>query len=238
MVDAIILAGGEGKRLKQVVRDVPKPLAVVDGKPFLDVLLDQLNESGCINRVVLAVGYKAEKIIAEYKYCSRFNFEIVFSIEDNLLGTGGGIKKALGLTDTEAVLAMNGDSYAQVDIAGLMKAHNDNKAKLTIVLVKSEDAGRYGIVTVDAAGRINCFEEKSGHGRAGLINAGVYLFDRHIFDDVPQNKVLSIEKELFPRFLQTFKGYVYGYAVNGKFIDIGVPETYKIAHSYLAGKNV
>jgi D-glycero-alpha-D-manno-heptose 1-phosphate guanylyltransferase len=150
-IDAIILAGGVGKRLKTVVSDVPKPLAAVGGKPFLDILLGRLNESHCINRVVLAVGYKAEKIIAEYENRSDYNFQIAFSMEDTLLGTGGGIRKALGYTTTEDVLAMNGDSYTQVDITDLLKSHRTNNAKLTIVLVSVEDAGRYGSVGVDMA---------------------------------------------------------------------------------------
>jgi D-glycero-alpha-D-manno-heptose 1-phosphate guanylyltransferase len=236
--DTIILAGGEGKRLRSLVKDVPKPLAMVDGKPFLDILLAQLNECNCVNQLVLAVGYRAAAIIERYGNCSAYKFDIVFSIEEELLGTGGAIKKALVCTKTEDVLVMNGDSYAEVDIAGLIKAHRSNHAALTVVLTKVADTSRYGSVRVDTDNRIVAFEEKRHTGKPGLINAGIYMLKRDIFNTVEQNKIISMEKELLPAFMRNFKNEICGYITNGKFIDIGVPETYKIAANYLGNRGI
>ncbi|MEW6418255.1 MAG: nucleotidyltransferase family protein [Nitrospirota bacterium] len=229
-IDVIILAGGEGTRLRSVVSDVPKPLALIDGKPFLDILLEQLNNFNCIGRVIMAAGYKSEMIVERYKECSKYNFKILFSIEKKLLGTGGAIKKALPLTETEDVLVLNGDSYIEVNIEDLIMTHKKNNANLTIVLKEVENADRYGSVKLDKNGRIKCFEEKKVESGSVYINAGVYLFKKELFDDVEENKVLSLEKDLFPIFI---KKAVYGYISYGKFIDIGIPETYKISDEYL-----
>lgn len=232
-IDAIILAGGEGKRLRGLIKEIPKPLAMVDGKPFLDILLAQLNKCNCINRLILAVGYKAERIVEKYKDCSAYNFDIGFSIEEKLLGTGGGMKKAIGHTETKNILAMNGDSYTEVDMEDLIKTHRRNNSKLTIVLLKVKDAGRYGTVRINSHSRVTCFQEKRGVNEAGLINAGIYLLKRDIFDTIEQDRVISMEKELLPAFVRNFQNRVRGYIVRGKFIDIGVPETYKMADAYL-----
>lgn len=221
--------------MRSVVGGVPKPLAAVGGKPFLDILLSQLGKSGCIGRVVLAVGYKAERIIDAYRGCSAFGFDIEFSVEEKPLGTGGAIKKAVGYTNTGQVLVMNGDSYTQLDIAELIDTHSRNRAKLTIVLVETADTHRYGNVHTDAQNRITSFEEKRRANTPGLISAGIYIFRRELFDSVEPGRVISVEEELFPALLAEYKGGVYGYVADGKFIDIGIPDTYKIADTYLAG---
>lgn len=232
-IDAIILTGGEGKRLRSIVNEIPKPLAVVGGKPFLDILLEQLNEFSCINSVVLAVGYKAEKIIEKHKDCSKYNFNIVFSVEEKLLGTGGAIKKAIKYTKTKDILVLNGDSYTEFNIEDLIVTHRGNKAKITIVLFNVEDVSRYGSVRVNGENRILSFEEKKGNIGHGLINTGIYLMQKDIFSDIEEDNVVSLEKELLPIFIRNLEGNIYGYIVKGKFIDIGIPETYKIASEYL-----
>lgn len=232
-IDAIILAGGEGKRLRSIVNEIPKPLATVGGKPFLDILIEQLSEFNYINSVVLAVGYKAEKIIERYKDCSKYNFNITFSIEEELLGTGGAIKKAIKHTKTKDILVLNGDSYTEVNIKDLIITHRNNEAKITIVLLEVEDVSRYGSVRVNSQNRILSFEEKKEYTGPGLINAGIYLIQKNIFSDIEENKVISFEKEVLPIFIRNFKNNIYGYIVKGEFIDIGIPETYKIASKYL-----
>lgn len=229
-MDAIILAGGKGTRLSSVVNNVPKPLATVNGRPFLDILLLQLNRFSFIKEVVLAIGYKSEMIIDRYKDCSDYNFRIVFSCEEKLLGTGGAIKKALALTDTGDVLILNGDSYIEVDIEDLLKFHNSNNASLTIVLKEIDNADRYGAIEIDGKKKIISFKEKSSIKKSGLINAGMYVLKRTLLDIVEDKKVISFEKEILPELI---RNNIYGYVVEGKFIDIGVPEAYKIAGEYL-----
>ncbi len=229
-MDAIILAGGKGTRLSGIVNNTPKPLAPVNGRPFLDILLSQLNSFVFIKKVVLAIGYKSEMIIGRYKDCPNYNFRIIFSIEDKLLGTGGAIKKALALTNTNDVLILNGDSYVEVDIEDMVRFHKINNALLTIVLKEVDNAGRYGSIEIDDKKRILLFREKSSLERACLINAGMYILRKSLFDSIEADMEISFEKEILP---QLIRNNAYGYVVKGKFIDIGIPESYRIAGEYL-----
>jgi D-glycero-alpha-D-manno-heptose 1-phosphate guanylyltransferase len=122
-IDSIILAGGLGTRLREVVPDLPKPMVSINGKPFLDLILSLLNKCGSIERVILAVGYMADKIIERYEKSSQYSFEILFSVEEKLLGTGGAIKNALKYTETIMFLCLNGDSFVEVDFYDLLKKH-------------------------------------------------------------------------------------------------------------------
>ncbi len=229
-IDSIILAGGLGTRLRGVVPELPKALAPVNNKPFLDIILASLNKWEYIERVVVAVGYMADKIIERYKDTSRYRFNILFSVEEELLGTGGAIKKVLSQTESDNVLVLNGDSYVEIDLFALEKKHRETRAAMTIVLRGVENASRYGRVKLNSDNRIVCFEEKTPEPSKGYINAGMYLIKRKLFDNVKENNVISLEKELLPVFI---KEGVFGYISSGKFIDIGIPETYKIADKYL-----
>ena len=231
-VDAIILAGGLGTRLRGVVADVPKVLAAVRGRPFLDLILETLSRCPFMGRVVIATGYMAEQIHHRYGSGHPHPFDITFSEEKKLLGTGGAIKKALKHTMTDTVLALNGDSYVDVNLVDLYASHNARRAAMTMVLKTVEDAGRFGTVKVDASMRITEFEEKKGTAAGAIINAGVYVFRRDLFDEVPDEVPLSLERDLLPGFLH--RG-VYGYVSSGNFIDIGTPKSYRMADTYLGG---
>jgi len=228
-IDAIILAGGPGTRLRKIIGVLPKALAPVNNIPFLDLLLSFLKKSGCVQRVVIAVGYLADQVIGAYTDRHEYGFEIIFSEEKKLLGTGGAIRKALPYTKTENVLALNGDTYTDVNIADLIDTHRKKHAAMTIVLAEIENKGRYGRVKLNSGHRIVSFKEKS-RGQAGAyVNAGMYLFKRELFYSIQENRVISFEKELLPLFLE--KG-AYGFITRGKFMDIGVPETYRMADTY------
>lgn len=228
-MDAIILAGGKGTRLNGIISDVPKPLAPINGKPFLDILLTQLNRFACIKKVVLAVGYKSEMIVNRYKNSPVYNFRILFSEEKDLLGTGGAIKKAIALTNTDDVIALNGDSFIEIDIEDLIQFHRINNSSLTVVLKEVNNIGRYGSIELDSKRRILNFREKSGAAGKGLINAGVYVIKRTLFDTIEEDKKLSVEKEIMPALIRQ---NAYGYVVKGRFIDIGTPESYRAASEY------
>ena len=229
-IDSIILAGGLGTRLREVAPDLPKPMVSINGKPFLDLILSLLNKCGSIERVVLAVGYMADKIIERYEKSSEYSFEILFSVEEKLLGTGGAIKNALKYTETDNVLVLNGDSFVEVDLYDFLKKHLQTNADMTIVLKELENSNRYGSVKIDEDNKITCFEEKKTGLSKGLINAGVYMIKKTLFDSIKEQTVISLEKELLPVFI---KNDVFGYIGKGKFIDIGTPETYRIADKYL-----
>ncbi|HBG47746.1 MAG TPA: galactokinase [Deltaproteobacteria bacterium] len=231
MTEAVILAGGLGTRLKSAVPDLPKPLAEVNGRPFLDLLLKQLDSSGVVGRVVLAVGYRAEKIIERYANASGYSFELVFSREDEPLGTGGALIKAGKLTGSSELLVLNGDSYVEADIADLLSFHRESGSPFTMVLKEAADCRRYGRVEVNAESRIVSFGEKEQRACPGLINAGVYVFERPLIED-ERVRPLSLETALLPGYLR-YGGY--GYIVYGRFIDIGLPETYRSAQEYLKG---
>jgi D-glycero-alpha-D-manno-heptose 1-phosphate guanylyltransferase len=228
-MDAIILVGGKGTRLQKVVSDVPKPLAPIGGVPFLDILLGQLGKYTLIKKVVLAVGYKSEMIIERYKEKKTYHFKIVFSVEKKLLGTGGAIKKALSLTSSEDVIILNGDTFVDVDFEALVNFHIAHKSLLTMVLQKVDDTSRYGMVLIDEHSRIKSFAEKTKTHKNSLINAGIYVINKILFENIGEER-LSFEKDILPDFI---KHDAYGYVVEGRFIDIGIPETYKIAKEYL-----
>jgi len=231
-IDAVILAGGKGTRLRSIIPDLPKPLALINGKPFLDVLLAQLESFACVNRVVMAVGYKSDMIINRYTDNPAYDFNILFSMEKDLLGTGGAIKQAISLTRSDDILVLNGDSYVEVNIGDFMAAHKRTNAFATIALKEAEDANRFGRVEIDEQKRVLLFKEKVKNKAPSFINAGMYLMKRDIFNDVEEGRVLSLEREILPQLVVSG---VYGYVASGKFIDIGIPETYKIADKYLRG---
>jgi D-glycero-alpha-D-manno-heptose 1-phosphate guanylyltransferase len=231
-MDAIILAGGMGTRLRKVVPDVPKPLATVNNRPFLDILLKQLDSSACINKVVMAVGYKSGMIIDRYANSTDYNIEILFSIEKKLLGTGGAIKQAVSLTGSRDVLVLNGDSFIGIDLNDFIAFHKKKEAILTIALKQVIHAGRFGRVEMDKNNRIVFFKEKTDDKNPGLINAGMYILKRNVFDGIKEGAVLSMERDFFPALTGP---RMLGYVAKGGFIDIGIPETYKLADKYFKG---
>ncbi len=219
-MDAIILAGGLGKRLRDTVSDVPKPLAPINGKPFLDLLLSQVSPH--TERVILAVGYKSEQIKTHYP-------ELLISEEKSPLGTGGALKQALALAKGAAVLAMNGDSYFGIEIDKLIAFHQEKEADLTIACREEDDVSRYGSIFFDESSRITAFHEKEEGSERGWINGGVYVMHQDLLDAFPCG-AFSLEQEAFPSLLNK---KVFAYPSAGKFIDIGTKESYLQAQGYL-----
>lgn len=234
-VEAIILAGGLGSRLRSVVADVPKPLAPINGVPFLDILLARLNRYDFLRKVVLAVGYQAQMVISRYDGMRHdYNFAIDFSVETELLGTGGGIKQASKMTTAETILVFNGDTFVGVDLRKLIREHQRHGAPLTAVVKKVRDARRYGTVILNDQGLLVAFREKVAQPSEGneLINAGLYAMNRRVLGLLKEGKS-SLETDVLPIIAQS--GHIRGYVTNGRFIDIGIPETYLSAGDYLHG---
>lgn len=223
--EAIVLAGGFGTRLSSVVDDVPKPMAPVNGKPFLHYILKQLVEAN-VSRVILAVHHKKEKII-EYLGDVYLGLEIVYSIEEKALGTGGGIRQALEKCTTENVLVMNGDSLLDIELSGLIKAHEASQLKLTMALREMEDVSRYGAVDFDEKNRLTAFVEKGARSGNGYINSGIYIFNKQYFLAETKAGNFSLETE----FLEPISGekLIFTKVYNNYFIDIGIPEDFKRA---------
>lgn len=215
-VQAIILAGGFGTRLSSVISDVAKPMAQVNAKPFLEYIFDYLELFG-IQQIVLCVGYKKESIQDYFKFQHK-GIRIIYSIEDTPLGTGGAIKQALKQIDSESALVFNGDSFFKLALDEFVNEMKSKKIALALKPMNNFD--RYGSVVLNS-GKVNSFEEKK-FVKSGLINAGVYLIRKDIFDGVAE-KEFSFEK-----FLEQ-QDDVYGYVSDEYFIDIGIPQDYEKA---------
>jgi NDP-sugar pyrophosphorylase family protein len=219
-VKAIILAGGQGLRLREVVADVPKPMAPVAGKPFLEYLVLQLKKYGIVE-TILATGYKSEVVRSYFGGGERWSMKIGYSEETEPLGTGGALKKAARLSEDPCFLVMNGDSFLNVDLVRLFEFHLSHGALCTLSLVHRNDAGRYGSVILDENGTIRSFAEKGGNS-AGFINGGVYCFDRRVLPHIGDGAV-SLERDVLPGL--TGKG-LCGMITTGFFKDIGIPSDY------------
>jgi NDP-sugar pyrophosphorylase family protein len=225
-IHAAILAGGMGSRLRSVVPDRQKVIAHVGGKPFLSLLLDQARSAGILN-VVLCTGYLGDQVRATLGD-TYLDVQLSYSQETSPLGTGGALRHALPLIGSETVLVMNGDSYCDVDLVKFLSWHDEVRAEASMVLVEMVETGRYGRVEVGPGDRVLRFEEKSPSKRPGLINAGVYLFSRRLLSEIQEDAVFSLERDLFPAWLQ--RG-VYGYRGGLRFIDIGTPDSFRSAQS-------
>lgn len=223
---AIILAGGFGTRLQRVVNDVPKPMAPINGIPFLNYQLNYLKHYG-IKKIILSVGYLSEKIKNFYQ--SAFNgLELSYVIEDTPLGTGGGIRLAMQSADDDLVLVLNGDSFFDLNIHTFFELHKQSLAQLSLALRQVNDAARYGTILSNASQQIISFKEKNNIPHAGTINAGVYILNKNIYlENTKSNLNFSIEKDFFETHLQEL--IIKGFEFNGYFIDIGIPEDYEKA---------
>ncbi len=226
-IDAIILAGGQGTRLRAVVNDRPKVMALVNGRPFLSRLLDQLKEAG-VRSVVLSTGYMAHDV--ESAIGSTYDgIRIRYSPEDQPMGTAGAVRLALEKTVSDPILVLNGDSFCEVDLQELCRLHCARHARATIVLAQVEDTSRFGRVQTDSSGAVTSFQEKGGAASAGWINAGVYCLNREVAENIPPGQALSLEREVFPRLVGTG---LFGFKAGREFLDIGTPQSYEEAQSF------
>jgi len=225
---AVILAGGLGTRLRSVVADRPKVLAEVRGKPFLAYLLDQIAAAGA-REVVLCTGYLGEQVQAIFGE-SYGSLHLVYSQESSQLGTAGALRLALPLLQSDSVLVMNGDSVCDVNLLPFFSWHFRQKADATLLVTKTPDTSRYGRVQLDADGRVLSFEEKGGNRAPGWINAGIYLLKPSLLLEIPETGAVSLEREMFPTWIG--RGF-YGYRSEGRFLDIGTPESYAEAEQFL-----
>ena len=174
MLEAIILAGGKGDRLGALTNETPKSLLPVGSRPFLEYVLDYLSEQG-ISRVIFALGYQHEKI--QFHFGERYKgLKLSCTVEEELLGTGGAIRLALGLARTEHVMALNGDTLFKVPLDGMLQLHHDTHADLTIALASVDDVSRYGQVLLDDH-KVVGFKEKDTTG-SGYINGGLYVLHK------------------------------------------------------------
>jgi D-glycero-alpha-D-manno-heptose 1-phosphate guanylyltransferase len=220
--EAIILAGGMGKRLRSVVPDLPKSMAPVNGKPFLDYQFDYLDVFG-IDRIILSVGYMHEKIMSHYGHQYK-NIRLDYAIEKEPLGTGGALKHAMEMVKVPLVFVLNGDTFFQIDYKKFVDIHRSKESKMTIVLREVEDVSRYGCIERNENRLITGFWEKGQKSGKGYINGGVYIINKRFFQKQNLPEKFSLEKDFFEEIYKKEK--IYGLLCRQYFIDIGIPEDY------------
>ncbi len=227
-IDAVILCGGQGKRLQPVVSTTSKVMADISGRPFLDILIAHLKNQG-IGRVILCTGHKAEQV-EEYYRNNPQGMKFEFSKESDPLGTGGALKNAWYFIESDPFLVFNGDSFCAVDLNALLDFHQSKLARASVVIARAKDVSTFGKIFLDEDVKVLKFREKEpGEGGHG-VNAGIYCFNEDVFLFMPDSKRFSLEHDVFPALAG--KGF-YGFCVDQEFYDIGTPERYEAARQAL-----
>jgi D-glycero-alpha-D-manno-heptose 1-phosphate guanylyltransferase len=217
---AIVLAGGLGTRLRSVVQDLPKPMAAINGKPFLHYLFLYLTRQH-IHHAILCVGYKS-KAIESYFGDKYLDVKITYSHEAEPLGTGGAIQQAFSQVNDKAFV-LNGDTFFDIELAELMHFAVGHHADLAMALKPMQKFDRYGVVRTDEKEKITAFEEKRWVEQ-GTINGGIYFMDKSVFAATNHLSKFSFEKEILEQKVATSQ--FYGKAFEHYFIDIGIPEDF------------
>ncbi len=218
-MEAIVLAGGRGTRLKAAVPELPKPMAPIGNRPFLEILLEFLARQH-FTRIVLSLGYKAQYVVDHFG--DRFrDMEIIYEIEQEALGTGGALRRALARCASDPVFVFNGDTYLDLDVDAVLAQWRQDRLPI-VVARQVPDTARYG--RLDTTGnRIVGFIEKGVAG-PGIINAGCYVFPREISVEFPPDQAFSLEQDMLAKTVNRLSYQVF--ISTGRFIDIGIPEDY------------
>ncbi len=231
---AVIIAGGLGTRLRPLTYNTPKPIVPVVNRPFIVHQIELLKQHG-IDEVILNLHYLSDSIKEILDDGAEWGMKIRYSIEEKPLGTAGAVKNAEEyFKDEELIVVFNGDILTDANITEIIKLHKAKKASATLTLTPVEDPTSYGLVLCDEAGRVNQFLEKPSWERVeGMtrknINAGIYILDPKIFRELPKNKPVMFEHNVFPDLLNSGQP-VYGFETDAYWIDIGNPEKYRAAH--------
>ncbi len=223
-VDAVVLVGGQGTRLRPLTLSAPKPMLPTAGLPFLTHLLSRIAAAG-IEHVVLGTSYKAHVFESEFGDGSKLGLQIDYVVEEEALGTGGGIANVAGKLRHDTALVFNGDVLSGVDLGALLDSHENRGADLTLHLVRVGDPRAFGCVPTDDDGVVTAFLEKTQDPPTDQINAGCYVFSRHVIDLIPKDRAVSVEREVFPALLS--EGLkICGYVDTSYWRDMGTPEDF------------
>jgi mannose-1-phosphate guanylyltransferase len=226
-LEAILLVGGRGTRLRPLTISVPKPLLPTAGVPFLAHQLARAASCG-VTRVVLATSYRSEMFAAAFGDGSGLGLEIDYVYEEEPLGTGGGIRNAasrLRSGPDDPVVVLNGDVLSGHDLPAQLDMHRKADAAVTLHLVEVDDPARFGCVPTDDSGRVTAFLEKTPNPVSNRINAGCYVYTRRAIDEIPPGRVVSVERETFPSLIESGE-VVMGYVDNAYWLDVGTPEAF------------
>lgn len=222
-MQAILLAGGLGTRLRSVVSDRPKPMALIEGRPFMEYVTRALARDG-ITDIIFAVGYKGSMVEEHFGDGKRFGFHAAYAYEETLLGTAGAIRNAGRYITEDRFFVLNADTFYQIDYTRLERIHDALNLDMALVLRQVPDVSRYGQAVLGDDGILNAFNEKTSEARKGTINGGIYLMKRELLETIPEGKV-SLENDMIPGWLHENRR-LGGFVNDGYFIDIGIPEAY------------
>jgi mannose-1-phosphate guanylyltransferase len=220
-VEAVVLVGGKGTRLRPLTLSAPKPMLPTAGVPFLAHLLSRIRESG-VRRVVLGTSYLAETFSDHFGDGSALGLEIEYVVENEPLGTGGGIRNVFKHLSADDVLVFNGDVLAGTDLTAVVDTHRRTKADATLHLVRVQDPRAFGCVPTDDDGRVTAFLEKTDDPPTDQINAGCYVFRREVIESIPEGRPVSVERETFPGLLSS-GARVSGHVDVAYWRDMGTP---------------
>ncbi|WP_050169870.1 mannose-1-phosphate guanylyltransferase [Mycobacterium tuberculosis] len=224
-VDAVVLVGGKGTRLRPLTLSAPKPMLPTAGLPFLTHLLSRIAAAG-IEHVILGTSYKPAVFEAEFGDGSALGLQIEYVTEEHPLGTGGGIANVAGKLRNDTAMVFNGDVLSGADLAQLLDFPRSNRADVTLQLVRVGDPRAFGCVPTDEEDRVVAFLEKTEDPPTDQINAGCYVFERNVIDRIPQGREVSVEREVFPALLADGDCKIYGYVDASYWRDMGTPEDF------------
>jgi len=228
-IEAVILCGGKGTRLQPVVSDRPKALAAFGDTTFLDILINSLKIHG-FKTFILCVGYMKDQIKDHFK--DTKDIKILFSEEDEPLGTGGALKKAEPLLQSKTFIVMNGDSICDINFHDFYHFHKNKDAMLSMALVRTKETKDFGSVVMNESREITSFKEKVVTNDHCLINAGIYFMQKEIFSYMPDNSRFSLELDFFPKIIDE---KCAGFIIDSELIDIGTPDRYEKAVHLIRG---
>ncbi len=231
-MQAVVLVGGEGTRLRPLTLETPKPMVPVMNMPFLERTLRRLKAAG-IEDVILPAGYLPEAISSYFGDGSALGLRLRYVIEETLLGTAGALKNVAQYIDGP-FFVLNGDVLTSLDLRAMLDYHRRKGGIGTLHLTRVEDPSPFGCVVHDAEGRVEAFVEKPAPGEAPTneINAGTYLLEREILDRIPAGRPVSVERETFPALIAGERP-LYAYTTADYWIDLGRPEAYLDAHRHV-----
>lgn len=222
--DAVILVGGKGTRLRPLTLSTPKPMLPTAGVPFLKHLLARIKAAG-ITHVVMGTSYKAEVFEEYFGDGSEMGLEIEYVVEEEALGTGGGIRNVYSKLRNDTVMVFNGDVLGGTDLTKVLDTHASKQADVTMHLVRVADPRAFGCVPTDPEGRVLAFLEKTEDPPTDQINAGIYVFKRELIETIPTGRPVSIERETFPQLLAEGRR-VYGHVDQSYWRDMGTPNDF------------
>lgn len=227
-MQAVIMAGGLGSRLRPLTNDIPKPMVKIIDKPIVQCIIENLAKYG-VRDIVVTLGYKPESIMDFLADGSRFGVRVRYAIESSPLGSAGGVKNVQDMLE-DTFVVMSGDALTDINIASLLHRHFAHEGNVTMAVAEMDNVSSFGLVNADSQGRVLDFVEKPQTISSGLVNTGIYVMEKRILDKVPVGEKYDFARDLFPQILDS----IYTYRLEGYWSDIGTLSSYYLANNYVA----